>query len=312
MKHFVLAADEVWKLQHRKTDEARLFREAAEFGHYGGRSMELTRQGIYALTPGGKFLRSWNTRHIPTVLENLKAAQASWEKLEGEARTGGDDLPVEWRWSDMYPSDGLALLVTTRDMPRRDLPAEMKGEWRRNAWNQDRFWMSAEEWPAWLHDEGVRARVAHRFVRIHGRDNARGQTTGYESKQVREARWDVEKVATEGDRVTYAIHGYGAVQQSGIWAINDRRDEPAQHTRSFEGPMRGQVVMDKDRCVSFELAWVGPRTGATQYNGRADDPGPADLGVVITLAPEGDRVAPSLIWQYGWQKKRPAEPSKEK
>ncbi len=301
---FVLAADEVWSLQHRESPEARLFRQFAEEGHYGRRSQSLTRQGIYAVTPGGHFLGSWNTRYLPKVLEELDQALERWEQLDPQERLAGEALSVDWRWSDAYPEKGLALLVTTRDMPRDDLPETMRGEWRRTAWNQDRFWISEQELAGLRSDPKVQQSLAQRFVRVHGRDNARGQSPGYPRKAVQEARWTLVRIPADDDREVYRVQGYGAVEETGRWRINDRHDEPATHTRSFAGPMLGEIEFEGERCVRFELAWVGERQGATQYNGRADDPGPAPMGVVMTLAPAHDRVAPSMIGQYGW--KRPS------
>ncbi len=294
LKYFVLAADEVWNLQHRDSPEARLFREFAEFGHYGRRSMDLTRQGIYAVTPAGGFLGSWNTRHLPTIQKELDDALQRWQRLEPEERLGSKALPVDWRWSDAYPTKGLALMVTTRDMPRED--SEGDSDWRTHAWNQDRFWISEQELAAMRSDKTVLQALAHRFVR--------GQSPGYPKDAVQTARWTLGAVEGEPGRDIYRIHGFGSVEQTGRWAIDDRRDRPDTHQRSFAGPMEGRIEWEGDRCVRFELAWVGERRGATQFNGRADDLGPAPMGVVLTMAPPNDRVAPSMMWGYGW--KRPS------
>ena len=47
-----------------------------------------------------------------------------------------------------------------------------------------------------------------------------------------------------------------------------------------------------------DLVAAGPRWGATQFNGRYDDEGPAGMGVLFTLAPSEDRVAPAYHWAY--------------
>jgi hypothetical protein len=47
------------------------------------------------------------------------------------------------------------------------------------------------------------------------------------------------------------------------------------------------------RFAQFELVAAGLRWGATQYNQRADDRGPAPMGVVLTLAADPQRALPA-------------------
>jgi len=253
------------------------------------------------VTPSGKLLASWNTRSIPKVLEQLDLALERWRAMEPEQRMPEHPLPREARPSDAYPQDGLALVVYTRDMPREDLPEAMRGEWRRHAWNQDRFWLRKEELDGLREGKGLPPEAAKRLVQIHGRDNVRGQSPAYEAKQVVKAEVRSRVLEASETRVVVELSGEGAVAQSGVWSIDDRRDGPAEHTRSFEGTLGGRAVWEGGRWTEFQLAWVGTRQGATQFNGRSDDPGPAPMGVVLVLAPENDRIAPSFAWMYGWR-----------
>ncbi|MEO0663689.1 MAG: hypothetical protein AAFZ87_19315, partial [Planctomycetota bacterium] len=91
------------------------------------------------------------------------------------------------------------------------------------------------------------------------------------------------------------------VEESGTWSIDDQAPKTEQ-TRSFEGSLLGSAVWDGTRFTAFELALAGTRVGGTRYNERRDDLGPAPLGVVLQLAPDDDRVAPSLLWVYGWSR----------
>ncbi|MEM6673490.1 MAG: hypothetical protein AAF726_11655 [Planctomycetota bacterium] len=295
---FVPCADEVWRLQRADTPAAKLFQAFCEDGHYGGRTKPTpTRQGIYVVTPTGTLLASWNSRRPEYVEQKLREALARWDELEREERLPSEALRAGPRAEDRYPMDGLVLQVFTRDLPRDSGPS--CSGWRADAWNTDHLWLTADEARALAAGELPRAAL-ERLVRIHGRDNVRGQSRVYEKGDVTAARLVARTVGRTEDGRELLLEGEGAVRQKGVWQIDDRRDEPAEHSRSFGGSMVGRASWDGERFTSFELAWAGPRTGATKYNGRADDLGPAPMAVVFRLAPEADRVAPSFFWAYGW------------
>jgi len=105
-------ADEVGQLQRSKGPEGVLFRQVAEQGHYAGRTVPTdTRQGIYALTAEGSCLASVNTRNGDEVLAMLERALAAFRALppgeNGEEPAAGT-VP-EWRFRELYPTDGLVL-----------------------------------------------------------------------------------------------------------------------------------------------------------------------------------------------------------
>ena len=137
-------ADEVGRLQRAKTPEAKLFQEFCEKGHYAGRTKPTgTRQGIYAVTPTGELLASWNSRRVDYVKEQMSAALAKWEAMSDAERLPEDALESGPRPEDHYPEDGLVLQVFSRDLPRED--GESCSDWRKDAWNVDHLWLSAKE-----------------------------------------------------------------------------------------------------------------------------------------------------------------------
>lgn len=296
VKRFVPCADEVWQLQHVDTPEALLFRDFMDDGHYAKRKGDgKTRQGIYAVAPSGKLLASWNARREDFVAARLEEALEAWEKLSREERLPKEALAAGGRAEDAYPEDGLALRVFTRDLPREDPPEG----WRAKAWNIDHLWLSAEEAAA-LAKGALPERAAQRVAFLHGRDNARGQSRPYPAKSVKDASLTARVIGKDGDLVQLELRGAIHVVEAGTWPINDRFDQPALHERSFKGTLFGRATWDGSRFTAFSLACAGERRGATQYNERADDPGPAGLGMVFELAPKEDRVAPSWFHRYGW------------
>ncbi len=298
-------------MQRGSDDECKLFQQIAEQGHYAGRTVPSdTRQGIYATTANGKLLASINTNDPRRMEEMLTKALARWNELSHDERTSATAAtkPVS-RWEDKYPTGGLVLHVFTRDVER---PLRFD-DWRAKAWNQDFAWFTKDEAralaPARL-EVGESAawpsKSSERLARCHLVDDVRGQVPAFSKDAIEKAEFTSTVTAVGDGRATLAIRGATRTEQRGRWAIHDFKDgqDPAEQTRGFEAELVGRAVLDvaSSRFVEFELVAVGSRWGATQFNGRSDDPGPAPMGVFFALA--GDRpeehVAPASIWEYGW------------
>ena len=67
-KRFVPCADEVHYLHKRAGPECDFFRGFSEEGHYKGRGRNETRQGIYCVSPSGRFLASVNSSDPARVI----------------------------------------------------------------------------------------------------------------------------------------------------------------------------------------------------------------------------------------------------
>lgn len=299
------AADEVARLQRVETPEAEWFRGVAEEGHNGGRGPGVTRQGIYAATAGGRFLASINTRSPERMVAMLRQARERWDELTEEERAATRDAGGA-RPEDRYPEEGLALLVHLRDLPREDLP----DDWRADARNLDRAWFQREELagllppePGRRRSEGpVEASLVQRLARLHLVDNVRGQAPLFRPECVVEAELSVRVVGVKRGRAQLEYTGRARLEEQGRWAVEHpgRRKVEADRQRGYAAALRGEAVwnLEEERFERFELVAAGPRWGATQFNGRYDDEGPAGMGVLFTLAPLGDRVAPAYHWAY--------------
>jgi hypothetical protein len=311
---FVPATDEVYRLQTGSDPECALFRKAAEQGHYGGRPGS-TRQGTYAAAPSGVLLASINSNDPTRIAAMLRRALARWERLPREDRLlpkdpQGQSASVR-RAERFYPKDGLVLQVFTRDRPR-----ETPGEgWRGKAWNQDYAWFTRDEatqllpWPLRVgQNHDVPAPLIRRIARCHLVDNVRGQTSPFADSDLDRAHLRAEVTAMTGNVVSLRLEGQTRAAAQGTWPVRGYRDarRPRPQKRGFEARLLGKAIYDvkKERFLTFELLALGKRWGATQFNVRSGDLGPAPMGVLFTLAPDSPacRIAPAFFADYGWGK----------
>lgn len=311
VRAFVPAADEVGRLQRQKDPECLLFQRIAEQGHYAGRTEPSdTRQGIYATTADGRLLASINTRSPRAMAGMLRKALERWEALED------DPTPVEassieiegvWRWERFYPEDGLVLRVVTRDVDRTGGP----DDWRADAWNLDHAWFRREEAQALVPAAGEVGASAPwpdelvaRLARCHLVDSVRGQVPAFEAGEVERAALTSTVTAVDGPYVELSITGATRTAARGEWHVNGFSDAPAEHERGYEAELLGQATFDRaqGRFTAFALVAAGTRWGGTRFNGRGDDLDPAPMAVSFTLAGDApaERVAPALVWVYGW------------
>lgn len=312
---FVPAADEVGRLQRGEDEECRLFQRIAEQGHYAGRTEPSdTRQGIYAAAPSGVLLASINTRDAGAVAEMLRRAWERWEALpaaERERATDAAPAAAPRRWEARFPGDGLVLRVVARDVGRAGT-VETE-DWRARAWNQDFAWFTRAEAETLVPAEPVAGaehawpdELARRLVRCHLVDDVRGQVPAFRREEVEQAALVTRVVAVEGERLELAFAGTTRAAARGRWPVEGFADraEPKAQERSLATELVGRATFDRAarRFTRFELVAVGTRAGGTQFNGRGDDLAPAPIGFALTLAgaTPAERVAPALIWEYGW------------
>lgn len=303
--------------------EARLFQQIAEQGHYAGYGPPKhtgTRQGTYAAAPSGVLLASINSNNPAAMAGMLRRALDKWQTLPREQRLLAHDpeadsqAAAQARAERFYPENGLVLAVYTRDLPREGGAAPSSDDWRANAWNQDFAWFTLDEARQFVPDNPavgeaheLPAPLARRLARLHLVDNVRGQTPAYPENAVKRAHLAATVTGVSGDQVSLRLDGNVLLSAEGTWSVNDRYDanSPQAHTRGFDAHLLGQATWDKEqgRFVVFDLVAAGNRWGATQYNVRNDDPDPAPLGVLFTLAGNtpAERVAPALFWEYGWR-----------
>lgn len=317
-RSFVPVADEVGRLQRGEDRECRYFQSFAESGHYGGRTEPSnTRQGIYAVAPSGAFLASINTRSPGAMADMLERALAAWEALPREQRLLPGDPASERgasrRYEARFPAGGAALRVTTRDLPREGAGPGPSRDWRRAAWNVDWAWLKPEEVLALCAPDPAPAvgdtwqlapALPRRLARAQLVDFVRGQTPAFRDEDVERAELRVTLEAIEGGVAHLRLEGASRAEARGRWRIDGFEHTAEDQTRGFELTWLGRARwhLAERRLEALELVASGSRWGATQFNGRADDLGPAPIAFHFEWLdlPAEDLVAPAQIWSYGW------------
>lgn len=316
LAEFVPAADEVWGLQHRKDPESQLFNKIAEQGHYAGRTTPTdTRQGTYATAPSGVLLASINSNSAQAMADMLRRALTKWNSMPESERFLAEQLPPDTgkgRPESYFPADGLVLRETVRDLPRE----QTASDWRSKAWNKDFAWFKKEEARSFVpsvlkagESQSVPRAVLIRLARFNMIDTVRGQSFNYPENAIQKIELTSTVQRVNGSKVDVGFEGLAKAEQQGNWPVAGYRDmnKPTSQKRGYDLEISGVGTWDtvKEKFVKFELVAAGTRFGATQYNGRHDDPGPAPIGFLYQLASDAphDKVPPSEFWGYGWQRR---------
>ena len=309
---FLPLAENCSPLQTQQDATGEFFRLVAEQGHYAGRVRpSATRQGQYAFTPDGKLLSSINTRDADKMLGMMREALDRWQTLHA----GGNGSVVESgayerdpRYPDFYPTDGLVLKQTLRDLPR---PADHPiPQVRSEAINFDYAWFTNEELPLFLPpvlQVGQRVDlpwpIVRRLARFHLLDSVRGETPPWREEHIRHARMSVEVTAVEGPHVHLRLQGSVLNQQEGTWAVRPFRQHWEGLTRGLDCQLFGELVYNTSsgRFERFDLVALGDRWGGTEHNNRQEDQLPAPLGIAFEIAgaAPADRTPPHAnLWEY--------------
>ncbi len=308
------AADEVWSLQHRKDPEGELFQKIAEQGHYRGRTVPTdTRQGTYATAPSGVLLASINTNQPQFMADMLRKALVKWRELPEDQRWLAGETPADapkGRPEAFYPADGLVLRETVRDLPR-DLAANDR--WAK-AWNKDFLWYRKGEARQFLPEKlapgesvEVPKALVLRLATCNLLDTVRGQSSRWVPQDIGELSLKSRVVSVKGSVAEVRFDGLAKASREGRWPIAGDRDSalPAEQKRGYDLVLGGVATFDSavGKFTKFSLVAAGSRWGATQYNGRRDDLGPAPIGYLFELASDSahDKVPPSEFGAYGWR-----------
>lgn len=290
-KEFVTVADEAYSLypehpQHLQSAKSRP--EHVFFAKYGEQvpasdwNAKGTKQGIYMIGPNseyleGKFAASDEPEDIK---RRLRRALQRWDELRHQKGYANQPIPPR-PWSPPPGVEGeLVLRVNLRDLPRgngdrsgarrHELPES--GTWMdfiRWAWNEN--WVAIAEArslvPSTSGPETIRPDVLRKIAQEVLVDNVRGQAPEWRPDEVREAsatmRWlDPAK---------------GTIEYQGRFRMESG-------PRGYDARMYGRGTWRHGKFESLDWVVLGTRTGAATFNQRERDPGPAPMGITLSLS----------------------------
>lgn len=295
-KEFVTVADEVYwlypenpqHLERVKDDPAHLF-----FKKFGEQvpppewNLQGTKQGIYFMGPDAEYLEAkFASSNAADILARMRRALERWERLRKEKDYANEPVPsiAYGPPASLVGNRKFVLQVNLRDLPRGvgdrsgaryEEVGRANESWLdfgRWAWNQN--WISFDDPRVFVTSSDSEVAVASNVI---GRiamevlvDNVRGQAPTWRAEHVKEASLTMRRFAVSGDRWSIEYRG-GANMDAGA--------------QGYSCTIYGQGVWnEKDgKFESFDLVAIGDRRGAWRFNNRERDPGPAPMGVAISV-----------------------------
>lgn len=312
-RHFILAADEVWRLQggmdFRRYQaaggddpECLVFQEMASSGHYGAGGG--TKQGIYVCTPGGQLLASVNSLSAEAVKDMMERGLAAWKALpdpDRRARFAESQPDHRWEWN--YPEDGLVLKLTSRYLSNHPVESQQAD----SRFNFDYAWFSAEEAARFYPDQATVGQwyplpdvLFQRFVRYHLLSTAHGESGTYRADEIG-GTISARVLAADNKRVRLEISGTSRAAA---------RKNNIGHGRAprIEARLWGVATVNREsgRFEEFELVATGEIFGTVER--QQNQPPARRIGWYFTLAdPDNrfERLSPAQIYAYdaAWLKK---------
>lgn len=291
--HFLYPEGE-WALNRVKDEPAhRFFKRFGEAMPEGDWNHPGTKQGVYMIGPNAEYLEGGGaiSGDAPQVRERLKRALERWSHLRKEKKYRNAPVPAAQELAPP-PVAGKPLVfrVFLRDLPRgkgdesgrRFREADLRGIWPHFvqwAWNVN--WIAFDDPTDFLPEgkkpEPLDPAVLGRLAREVLVDNVRGQQRAWAADHLKAGTLTMRRVRTTKSAITIAYEGSARLEDGG---------------RNYLPTLRGRAIWNRKerRFDSFELVAIGSRTGRGRFNQRGNDPGPAPMGVAITLF----RPVPSL------------------
>lgn len=295
-REFVAVADEAYMLYPENPDHLNRAKDNPAhqfFSRFGEQvpppewNLQGTKQGIYIMGPDAEYLEAkFASSNAADILARMKRALERWETLRKEKSYANQPVPhiPYGPPPSLVGNRKFVLQVNLRDLPRgggdrsgarfenvghMDEPWFEFSKW---AWNQN--WISFDDPRAFVTSSEAEVAVASNLIRRIAMevlvDNVRGQAPTWRTEHVKKASLTMRRFAVSGDR--WSIEYRGAANM----------DAGAQ---GFSCSVYGQAVWNEKegKFESFDLVAIGDRRGAWRFNNRERDPGPAPMGVAISV-----------------------------
>ena len=300
-ENFVSVTDNCSYTQTQDDAKGEFFRKFAEQGHYGGRTLPTpTRQGLYACTSDGELLASINTRDPDQFLEIIQQGMSRWRTMENSLADVPDHYTPDerFRYHD-YPEGGLVLKLAVRDLPREDGSEDAQH-------NLDFVWFTADEVGSLFPSDVQKGAsyptadvLASRLARNHFIDAVRGQSGRWSEENVERMSLRLTVDELTDDTAGLRIEGEFRMEAPPTNDVNPFNQNVVDMSRGMDLRMVGRIRQDRESgsVTGFDAVAAGTRWGATTYNGRFDDLGPAPIGFAFEVASDKpiDRTPPAQI-----------------
>lgn len=302
MHDFVPVADNCSYTQSLQDTKGEFFCLVAEQGHYGGQTKPTTtRQGLYTCTVAGELLASINTRDGDEVAEMMRQALEKWhqkpDRSTEKVPSGYDHDPREGRWQ--YPADGLVLNLYVRDLLRESGKIDSR-------WNLDHVWFTRDEVSSLILENMVIGKsypipehLAKRIAKLHLVDIARGESPRWQSNDLKQVKIALTVEEITASQVTLRLEGTVQNEAPPTLYINPFSNQKVDMPRGIKLQLLGYLTYNRKAGTfeKFDAIAIGLRWGATAFNARFDDLGPAPIGFAFELASDSamDRTPPQAI-----------------
>jgi len=295
-KNFVCAAFNCSGVLSRKDQTGKFFQEFCEQGHYGGHTKPTnTRQGLYVVTPSGKFLSSQNTNNANQVRGVLNTGLRRWSALKGNEPATLEQKSVVKGRELQLPEDGIVLREVMRDLPR---PVADRNAWR---YNLDHLWLTQSDCLALLPEEltkGAKRELTGNFKRrlllYHCVDQVRGESNPWVAKNIEIGTLVTTIKKINDQKIGLSLNGKARMVQKPSGERNPFTGTRVSKERGVDLKIAGVLIFDRESQTfeRFNVVAVGERWGTDVYSFRHKDPGPHPIGFAFELLSEDAKVRP--------------------
>ncbi|MEO2006576.1 MAG: hypothetical protein ABGY41_21055 [Candidatus Poribacteria bacterium] len=313
---FIPVADNCSYTQRQDDAKGEFFRLIAEQGHYAGRTKPTsTRQGLYTATADGELLASVNTNNVERVLKMIDSALSKWqeEHVDGGRATVPVVYEADEQYDRVFPDGGMTLRQTIRDLPRADDPKA-----NTSPHNFDHVWLTQAEVQALIPAEltpgaehTVPAEVVRRIAQFHLVDQVRGEAPAWRTDSIQDAALSLRVEKVKGSQAHIKLTGHARIEQPASDRVNPFSGVKFDMDRGVDVQFTGSLVYDSSvetggdsgagAFTRFDVVATGSRWGATVYNFRSEDLGPAPIGFAFELLPPtpANLTPPKFVlWDY--------------
>lgn len=294
-EQFIPIADNCSITQIQKDAEGAFFRKVAEQGHYAGRTKPTgTRQGLYACTSEGGLLASINTTRVEHVLDMLDEALKKWHEMNPAA-----DVPASYEMdrnlNRSFPEGALILRETMRDIPRKDKSGGEIQTWKHNF---DHLWILKEEAQALIPDNpkagmeyAAPKELMRRIAQFHLVDHVRGEAPAWSDRHIQKAGLTLRVESVDENALTIRIDGHAFLEAEPSGQTNPYSGFKIDMKRGMDATIKGVIRYNRKTHAfeRFDMVAAASRWGATKYNFRQNDLGPAPIGFAFELIPSEPR-----------------------